>query len=218
MLMESEKKKGSPKDCSTAQQLLNYFNKKIASVRRSTGGYRAQSSLVPPTTTLDEFTECSEEDIKTIIMSHQSKSGEFDSLPSNILKKLLTEILPFMIGMCNASLRQGMLSPRQRRVITMPRIKKPNADQTDVKNYRPISNLTFASKLTERLICQQLMAFLERENLILVHHLAYRKYHLSETVILKIVSDALFAADCREITLLGLLDLSAAFDRVDYDI
>ena len=27
--------------------------------------------------------------------------------------------------------------------------KKPNADLTDVKNYRPISNRTFASKLIE---------------------------------------------------------------------
>ena len=45
--------------------------------------------------------------------------------------------------MCNASFRQGMLPPSQRHVIIMPRIKKPNADPTDVKNYRPISNLTF---------------------------------------------------------------------------
>ena len=40
-LMESEKKKGHAKDCPTAQQLLDYFNENIASVRRSIGGYPA---------------------------------------------------------------------------------------------------------------------------------------------------------------------------------
>ena len=103
MLMGLDKKKGSVKDCPTAEQLLNNFSEKIVSVRRSTGGYPAQSSLVPPTATLDEFNECSE-DIKTIIMSRHSKSCELDPLSTNIMKEFLREILPFMVDMCNASL------------------------------------------------------------------------------------------------------------------
>ena len=44
------------------------------------------------------------------------------------------------------------------------------------------------------------------------------EYHSTESAIMKIVCDALLAADCGEITLLGLLDLSVAFDMVDRDI
>ena len=38
------------------------------------------------------------------------------------------------------------------------------------------------------------------------------------TVILRVWSDILLAVDRRQVTLLGLLDLSAAFDCVDLDI
>jgi len=47
---------------------------------------------------------------------------------------------------------------------------------------------------------------------------AYRCGHSTETAILKVVTDFLLAADRGEVTLLSLLDLSAAFDTVDQDI
>ena len=100
-----------------------------------------------------------------------------------------------------------MLPPSQRNAIIMLRIKKQNADPTNVKKYWSISNLTFASKLFKRLVCRQLMAFLEQENFLPVRQWAYRKYHSTETAILKIISNALLAADRGEITLLKLLDL-----------
>ena len=47
---------------------------------------------------------------------------------------------------------------------------------------------------------------------------AYRRSHSTETALLKVTSDALIAADQGKLTLLGMLDLSAAFDCVDHDI
>ena len=75
-----------------------------------------------------------------------------------------------------------------------------------------------ASKLTDRQVCRQLIAFLEQENFLPARQSAYRKYQSTETAILKIVSNALLAADRGEITLLGLLYLFAAFDTVRHDI
>ena len=40
----------------------------------------------------------------------------------------------------------------------------------------------------------------------------------TETAVLKVVSDVLQAADRGQVTLLGMLDLSAAFDTVDHEI
>ena len=39
-----------------------------------------------------------------------------------------------------------------------------------------------------------------------------------ETAVLKVISDIIDAADSQEVTLLGLLDISAAFDTVDQKI
>ena len=120
--------------------------------------------------------------------------------------------------MCNASLQQGCLPLSQRRAVVTPRLKKSGLDEADVKNYRPISNLTFMSKIVERLVCRQLVTFLQKHNLLPTHQSAYRRQHSTETAVLKIVSDLLLACDRGQVSLLALLDLSAAFDTVDHSI
>ena len=82
----------------------------------------------------------------------------------------------------------------------------------------PISNLTFMSKIVERLVCRQLVTFLQKHNLLPTHQSAYRRQHSTETAVLKIVSDLLLACDRGQVSLLALLDLSAAFDTVDHSI
>jgi len=47
---------------------------------------------------------------------------------------------------------------------------------------------------------------------------AYRRHHSTETALLKVLSDVYATIDRQQVTLLGLLDLIAAFDCVDHDI
>ena len=72
--------------------------------------------------------------------------------------------------------------------------------------------------MVERLVCRQLVAFIEREGLLPTYHRGYLKRHSTETAVLKIVSDALLAAYRIDVTLLSLLDMSAAFDTVEHKI
>ena len=120
--------------------------------------------------------------------------------------------------MCNASLLEGHLPVSQRHAIITPLIKKSNLDATDVKNYRPVSNLTFVSKVVERLVSERLVGFLQENNLMPVEQSAYRKHHSTEKALLLVISDLLSSMDKQEVMLLGLLDLSAALDCVDHDI
>ena len=60
--------------------------------------------------------------------------------------------------------------------------------------------------------------YLSANGLMPRHQSAYRKKHSTETAMLRVWSDVLTSADVREVILLGLLDLSAAFDCVDHDI
>ena len=93
-------------------------------------------------------------------------------------------------------------------------IKKTNADPSDIKNYWPISNLRFVTKLAERLVGKQL---LERKHL-LIHQSAFQKNQSTDTSVLKIVSDSFLLTDHGDVTLLGMLEVLAAFARVDHDI
>ena len=65
---------------------------------------------------------------------------------------------------------------------------------------------------------KQLNDYLSANNLIPSVQSAYRKFHSTESAVLKILSDIYAAADDKMITLLGQLDLSAAFDTVDHQI
>ena len=85
-------------------------------------------------------------------------------------------------------------------------------------NYRPVSNLSFMAKLVERAVASQLNDYLVANNLLQRHQSAYRKGHSTETAMLCVWSDLLTAAEWRQVILLGLLDLSAAFDCVDHMI
>jgi len=85
-------------------------------------------------------------------------------------------------------------------------------------NYRPVSNVTFMSKIVERAVAKQLHRYLEVNGLLPRHQSAYRRHHSTETAMLRVVSDVLTAADAQQVTLLGLLDLSAAFDCVDHQL
>ena len=62
------------------------------------------------------------------------------------------------------------------------------------------------------------MAYLEEHDLFPHLQSEYRRFHSTETSILKLACDVLLAADLENVTLLGLLDLSAGFDTVDHDI
>ena len=51
-----------------------------------------------------------------------------------------------------------------------------------------------------------------------VNQSAYRKYHSTETALIKITNDILLAMEAQKCTILVLLDLSVAFDMVDHSI
>ena len=84
------------------------------------------------------------------------------------------------------------------------------------RNFRPVSNLAFISKLVETVVAKQLH-YLNCNNLFLLFQSAYRKNHSTETALLKIMNDILLNMNNQCVTLLIVLDLSAAFDAVNHD-
>jgi len=78
--------------------------------------------------------------------------------------------------------------------------------------------LTFISKVIERIVAEQICAHLTECELMPSVQSAYRQGHSTESTLKKVIADILDAADHRKVTLLGLLDMSAAFDTVDHEI
>ena len=99
-----------------------------------------------------------------------------------------------------------------------PIIKKSNLDPDVLKNYRPVSNLHYISKLTEKVVAGQIEMHLENNNLLDPYQSGYRKHHSTETAVLNITNDILSKKDSHQATALVSIDLSAAFDLVDHDV
>jgi len=78
--------------------------------------------------------------------------------------------------------------------------------------------LSVLSKLSERLLAQQLQHYLCTAGLLPMLQSSFRPLHSTETALLRVLSDILAAVDRGDFAALVLLDLSAAFDMVDNDI
>jgi len=85
-------------------------------------------------------------------------------------------------------------------------------------NYKPVSNVMFMSKIVERAVSQQLHQYLADNYLLPPYQSAYRRHHWTETAMLRGLSDLLAAADAQQVSVLHLLDLSAAFDCINHQL
>ena len=81
-----------------------------------------------------------------------TKSCSLDQMPTSILKEAIDVLWPYLTVMCNASLHSGQLPVSQRHAVITPLLKKSFLDAAELKNYRPVSNLAFISKVTERIV------------------------------------------------------------------
>ena len=206
-----------------ANDMGEFFVHKITAIRsKMTANARSPSRdlQVTESTTTDitfsNFTPLSEEAVKKLALACK-KSCELDPLPSSILSLHLDELLPVITRIVNLSLESGLFAGVWKNALVRPLLKKPGLEPIN-KNFRPVSNLQFTSKLTEKAVAIQLQDHMLANGLFPEMQSAYREHHSTETALLRVMHDILMNMDRGHVTLLVLLDLSAAFDTVDHDI
>jgi len=91
----------------------------------------------------------------------------------------------------------------------LPLLKKENLDASQPRNFRPVSNLPYLSKLLERVVKTWLQEFLDEHDLMPNFQFAYRKSHSTETALLRLYNDLLVASDQGQVSGFCLLDLTA---------
>ena len=96
-----------------------------------------------------------------------------------------------------------------KKAIIIPLIKKPTLEQDNLKNYRPVSNLTFISKQVEKAVDAQFYENIEGNGLLTRMQSTYRPKHSVETALIKVHNDILLEIDQSRGAILVLLDNSA---------
>ena len=167
---------------------------------------------------LNTFMDATEAEILNIIKLSPVKSCELDPLPTWLLKECKAELVPLITDIVNMSLRESMFPKSLKTALIRPLLKKTGLDSDILKNYRPVSNLTFISKVIEKVISGRLNEHLINNSLFDPLQSAYRDKHSTETALIKVQNDILTALDVGSSAILLMLDLSAAFDTIDHDI
>ena len=99
--------------------------------------------------------------------------------------------------------------------IAIPLIKKPGLDSEVLKNYCPDSNLSFLSKITEKVISTQLVAYIVDNGLTDDFQPVDKCGHSIKTALLLVYIDIVVTIGKGNGNFLVLLDLSSAFDTID---
>ena len=203
-----------------------YFTDKVTQIRAKIGisdcpnivnSTIQLSSEVSPTSHLSVFQEIKEAEVECILKCSPSKSCSLEQIPTYLLQSCHAVVQP-LTKLVNASLNTGVVPKCFKHALVTPLIKNSKLDSNSMGSYRPISNLLYVSKLLERCVASQLNGYLSSGAYNEDCQSAYRPHHSTETALLRVQNDILVNMDNKEVTLLVLLDLSAAFDTVDHNI
>ena len=198
--------------------ISDFFVSRVDEIRQATAGASPSSFCTSGAPRLSCFRLLDPHDVFLLIKSASSKSCALDPLPAWVLQASAQQLAPYVTLIENASLSSGLFPTSFKRATVTPVLKKASLDRFQPKNYRPISNLSFLSKLLERVVASQLSEHLALHDLLPVCQSAYRPGHSTETALVKILADIATFVDSGHLAVLLLLDLSSAFDTVDHDI
>ena len=95
-----------------------------------------------------------------MVLALPDKQCLSDPLPTWLLKKSVNVLAPFLCWLFCRSLEHGVVPSSMKSAYITPILKKADLNSSDPKSYRPISNLSVLSKLLERLVSKQLVAYL----------------------------------------------------------
>ena len=96
---------------------------------------------------------------KAKVLKSKPTSCPLDPQPTSLLE-FLEDLLPTLTDVINFPLSCGTFPLTLRSAVLKRVLKKASLDPNDLKNFQPVSNLSFVSKITEKIVLQQLPACL----------------------------------------------------------
>ena len=206
-----------------ASEVGKYFVSKIDTIQRQidadiidlpASAFTTADGFNRSTPSLSAFKILSANSVESLIHNSTLKSCPLDPMPSRLVSSC-DALLPVITTIIDKSLEAGHFPKSWKEALVCPLLKKPGL-HIILKNFRPVSNLAFLSKFTEKALFHQMHEHMVDTNLYPNVRSAYRVHHSTETSLQR--SYILLNMNKQHITLVVLLDLSAAFDTVEHKI
>ena len=201
------------------EKFSSFFTDKIANIRKSFSNSLDNTDFNNfNRENISSFQPATTDEIRKIITNSNNAYCDLDPFPTALVKECLDILITPITSIINKSLQCGIFPNQYKTALVNPILKKAKLDKNDFKNYRPVSNLSFVSKILEKVVATRLSEHLELNKLSNSYQSAYKKLHSTESALLKVENDILMNMEKGQVTALVLLDLSAAFDTIDHKI
>ena len=201
----------------------SYFDEKVHKIRVNLDEQATNSVLERAETAgtstyssnMVTFKMATEKEVSEVIKKSATKTCALDPIPTQILKKHVSSLIPVITELVNLSMETGCVPSSFKKALVTPLFKKTTFNPEVMKNFRPVANLPLVSKVLERVVLRRLLNHLDEHE---PHQSAYRPLHSrpTETALVGVCNENLLSLDQRKAVSLVLLDLSASFDIIDH--
>ena len=137
-----------------ANQFADFFMEKIRPIRDSLQGHPIYNPQETAKAFMCKFEQVTESEVARCIRNMTSKSCELDAIPTTTLKQVLDTIIVPITRIVNVLLESGIFASKWKTAIVHPLLKKAGLDLT-LSNFRPVSNLSFISKVVDKVVLTQ---------------------------------------------------------------
>lgn len=184
---------------------------------KSNSDFSSYLTLKPVLPIEFNFDKVLEDKIMNVIESLQLKKATgIDNISVRILQENKLTLIPIVTHLFNSVISSSTFPDCQKIARITPLFKK--GSKSDPNNYRPISILPILSKVIEKILTQQIRAFMEDFNLFIDNQYGFREKRNTTGALNKLLEKLYVNFDSGLVTYGLFLDFSKAFDTVDHDI
>ena len=140
---------------SLANSFSMFFKAKIDKIRENFNPVTPDTIEVCDVECLERLSCVSMDDVSKVILGTKNKHCDLDPIPTSILKSAIDIVLPSITKLINKSIETSTFPSQWKMATVTPLIKKQSLELENMKNYRPVSNLQYLSKVTEKIVLKQ---------------------------------------------------------------